>query len=360
MTAASVADGDPAAAATVAKLLKALAHAGMVDGDARRRRRLSPGARAATAISVAEVVAAIDGDIGLTQCSVHVAECARTNYCPTRPHWAAINRAVGTALSAVIARRDDLARPPLCRPRRGGQHADCDGEHSPHERLARYPDTVRSLQRGLQIRLRHRYREPTRRRPASTRTRCASSRPRRASRNGCSTGGSQAFRAWREDGRRRTGPSSTSRRSTTRPRPIIRRRKQNAGPKSLDEVDPELLRDLRKARHSAARARGAGRRRGRRGVRQRLGGDDLQGAARRARHHLLLVRRGGARAPRSRAQLSRHGRAAERQFLRGAQFRGVQRRLLRLHPAGRALPDGALAPISASTPRRAASSSARS
>ena len=58
-------------------------------------------ARPPTAISVAEVVAAIDGDIGLTQCSVHAADCARTTYCPTRPHWAAINRAVGAALSAI-------------------------------------------------------------------------------------------------------------------------------------------------------------------------------------------------------------------------------------------------------------------
>jgi hypothetical protein len=32
---------------------------------------------------------------------VHVAECARTSYCPTRPHWAAINRAVSEALAAV-------------------------------------------------------------------------------------------------------------------------------------------------------------------------------------------------------------------------------------------------------------------
>ena len=47
------------------------------------------------------IVAAIDGDIGLTQCSVHVDECARTSYCPTRPHWAAINRAVGETLSAI-------------------------------------------------------------------------------------------------------------------------------------------------------------------------------------------------------------------------------------------------------------------
>ena len=37
----------------------------------------------------------------MTQCSVHEADCDRTIYCPTRPHWAAINRAVGAALSAV-------------------------------------------------------------------------------------------------------------------------------------------------------------------------------------------------------------------------------------------------------------------
>ena len=86
--------------ATVAKVLKALAHAGLVSAA----RGASGGyrlARPATAISVAEVVAAIDGDIGLTQCSVHVEDCARTTYCPTRPHWSAINRAVGEALSAV-------------------------------------------------------------------------------------------------------------------------------------------------------------------------------------------------------------------------------------------------------------------
>lgn len=94
--------------ATVAKVLKALAHADLVSAT----RGASGGyrlARPAPAISVAEVVAAIDGDIGLTQCSVHVDECAHTTYCPTRPHWAAINRAVGEALAAVSL--DDMISP---------------------------------------------------------------------------------------------------------------------------------------------------------------------------------------------------------------------------------------------------------
>lgn len=100
VTATTIASETRLPQATVAKLLKALAHAGLVTAarGAGGGYRL---ARNATAISVAEVVAAIDGDIGLTQCSVHVAECARTSYCPTRPHWAAINRAVGEALAAV-------------------------------------------------------------------------------------------------------------------------------------------------------------------------------------------------------------------------------------------------------------------
>jgi FeS assembly SUF system regulator len=100
LTAGAVAAATRLPHATVAKLLKAMAHAGLVTAT----RGVSGGyrlSRGAKAISVAEVVAAIDGAIGLTQCSVHVDECAHTTYCPTRPHWAAINRAVGEALAAV-------------------------------------------------------------------------------------------------------------------------------------------------------------------------------------------------------------------------------------------------------------------
>lgn len=86
--------------ATVAKLLKALAHAGLVTATRGAAGGYRLARRPAT-ISVAEVVAAIDGDIGITECSVHEAGCERTTYCPTRPHWSAINRAVGAALSAI-------------------------------------------------------------------------------------------------------------------------------------------------------------------------------------------------------------------------------------------------------------------
>jgi len=94
--------------ATVAKVLKALAHGGVVIGTrgAAGGYRL---AREAERITVAEVVAAIDGDIGITQCSVHAPACERTQYCPTRPHWQRINAAVGEALAAVTLA--DMAAP---------------------------------------------------------------------------------------------------------------------------------------------------------------------------------------------------------------------------------------------------------
>ena len=104
-TAAHLAASTRLPQATVAKVLKALAHAGIVAGSrgAAGGYRL---ARAADAVSVAEVVAAIDGDIGITQCTSHPTEahpatCERTHFCPTRPHWQRINSAVSAALSAV-------------------------------------------------------------------------------------------------------------------------------------------------------------------------------------------------------------------------------------------------------------------
>jgi FeS assembly SUF system regulator len=100
MTAAALAAEARLPRATVAKVLKALAHAGVVAGarGAAGGYRL---ARPAMEISVAEVVAAIDGAIGLTQCTTHTPSCERSEFCPTRTPWQRINHAVGAALSAV-------------------------------------------------------------------------------------------------------------------------------------------------------------------------------------------------------------------------------------------------------------------
>jgi len=100
ITAGALAEETRLPRATVAKLLKTLAHAGVVAGarGAAGGYRLS---RPAAAIPVAEVVAAIDGKMGLTQCSIHGPSCERTDFCPTRPHWRRINDAVETALAAM-------------------------------------------------------------------------------------------------------------------------------------------------------------------------------------------------------------------------------------------------------------------
>jgi FeS assembly SUF system regulator len=86
--------------ATVAKVLRSLTHAGVV-GAARGATGGYRLTRHPGAISIAEVVAAIDGAIGMTQCSVHEPACVRHNFCPTRPHWQRINSAVGEALATV-------------------------------------------------------------------------------------------------------------------------------------------------------------------------------------------------------------------------------------------------------------------
>lgn len=108
MTAAVLAKETNLPRATVAKVLKGLSHGGVVAGarGAAGGYRL---ARDAGAISVAEVVAAIDGMMGVTQCTVHGPDCTRSHFCTTRPHWKRINDAVGTALGAVMLA--DMANP---------------------------------------------------------------------------------------------------------------------------------------------------------------------------------------------------------------------------------------------------------
>ena len=100
LTAVAVATETRLPQATVAKVLKSLAHGGIVTAlrGAAGGYRL---ARPPGAISVAEVVAAIDGAIGMTQCSIHEPTCDREGFCPTRPHWQRINLAIGQALAAV-------------------------------------------------------------------------------------------------------------------------------------------------------------------------------------------------------------------------------------------------------------------
>jgi FeS assembly SUF system regulator len=100
MTAAALAAETRLPRATVAKVLKALSHGRIVCGarGATGGYRLS---RDATSITLAQIIATIDGAMAPTQCTSHVPDCSRSDYCVTRPHWQRINRVVSAALDAI-------------------------------------------------------------------------------------------------------------------------------------------------------------------------------------------------------------------------------------------------------------------
>jgi hypothetical protein len=160
-------------------------------------------------------------------------------------------------------------------------------------------------------------------------------------------GRSARGRRWRS----RTGPSSTT-------RPIDYQGVSYwAAPQQKKKLArrgrPRDPRDLREARHPAAGAGVARRRRAhhrRRRGRLGLGRHHVPRQARRARHRVLQLRRGGAGAPGPRARVPRHGRAAHRQLLRRAQLGRVLGRLVRVHPEGRQAARWSCPRTSASTP----------
>src|SRR2546421_2732569 len=82
---------------TVSKLLKQLAHAGLVDSF----RGVNGGyklSRAPERITIAEVVTAMEGPIGMTECSAHAGLCGHEQHCGVRVNWQRINHAIAQAL----------------------------------------------------------------------------------------------------------------------------------------------------------------------------------------------------------------------------------------------------------------------
>lgn len=93
---------------TVARLLKLLAKAGLVSSQ--RGKGGGYGlARAARDISVAQVIAAIDGPVALTECALGDGLCGLERDCATKANWRLISQAVRVALEAVSLA--DLAEP---------------------------------------------------------------------------------------------------------------------------------------------------------------------------------------------------------------------------------------------------------
>lgn len=96
-------------APTVSKLLKQLAQADLVMST----RGASGGyrlARPAAEISIADIIAAIEGPLGMTECSIHSGLCGRENYCTVSSNLRKISAAVEGALRAVTL--VDMTAPP--------------------------------------------------------------------------------------------------------------------------------------------------------------------------------------------------------------------------------------------------------
>lgn len=99
-SAAELAESTHVAAPTVRKLLKRLTHAGLVESSrgAQGGYRL---ARPPEDISVADVIAALEGPLGLTECALHEGRCGIESDCSLRGNWRVINRAIRRALTEV-------------------------------------------------------------------------------------------------------------------------------------------------------------------------------------------------------------------------------------------------------------------
>ncbi len=95
---------------TVQKLVSKLSAAGLL----RSARGTGGGlqlARPAAAITVADIVEAVEGPIALTQC-VDAHECDYEQGCTVKPHWPVINNALREALADIpLTRLVSMAEP---------------------------------------------------------------------------------------------------------------------------------------------------------------------------------------------------------------------------------------------------------
>ena len=86
---------------TAQKLVGRLAAAGLVE-SARGTGGGFRLARPAAAISLADIVEAVEGPIALTTCvDLDRHDCALDGHCQVKPHWAVVNEAVRGALANV-------------------------------------------------------------------------------------------------------------------------------------------------------------------------------------------------------------------------------------------------------------------
>jgi FeS assembly SUF system regulator len=109
LSARELADASGLPMPTVAKVLKCLTRGGLLLSHRGKEGGYSL-ARAAEAVSVADIIGAIEGPIALTECTTDDdGLCGLEPTCPVRRNWQRISTAVHDALSAIPLA--DMARP---------------------------------------------------------------------------------------------------------------------------------------------------------------------------------------------------------------------------------------------------------
>ncbi len=98
--AVDVAGATRVAVPTVSKVLKRLSRAGLLVSirGAKGGYRL---ARGPAAISIAEVIHALEGPLAMTECVSDAGSCSQEPYCAVRGNWQRINETVQRALAEV-------------------------------------------------------------------------------------------------------------------------------------------------------------------------------------------------------------------------------------------------------------------
>ena len=92
----------------VSKILKLLTRAGLL-GSQRGSKGGYNLARCAAEISVVEMITALEGPVGITECTIHPGACPQEQSCHVRDPWQRINSAVHAALDNITLA--DLAKP---------------------------------------------------------------------------------------------------------------------------------------------------------------------------------------------------------------------------------------------------------
>jgi FeS assembly SUF system regulator len=99
-SASEIAEQIRVAPPTVSKVLKTLVRGGLVASHRGTKGGYAL-ARPAARITVAQVLAALEGPIGLTECSSNPGQCEQETSCSVRGNWQRINLAIRRALEDV-------------------------------------------------------------------------------------------------------------------------------------------------------------------------------------------------------------------------------------------------------------------